>query len=720
MGQSIVEIIIKASNQASGEFKKAFGDLGNLGKVAEETGKGMRKAGLAITAGVTTPLVGFITTSAMAAARVDGLKLANDQLAKGAGYTSQFVQEQAAAVKGMGIESAAAQQIISKFITAQLDLGDAATLARIAQDQAVISGENSTETMTRLTDALITGNSQMFRSMNMTLDLSGAYEAMAVGLGKNVDELSETERVQARVNAVMEYGTTIAGTYEAAMGDSFKQMGSFKRMINDIAVDAGQYFTPALNTAVFGFKDLLGTVSEMVSEGGALEPVLAGWGDKLNDAAGFIGKFDDKLKGMKPTTAGFIGDMTAATAVMGPLLLVGGQAVIWATTLAKALGTSAGALGIYAAGIYAVTAAMVHQANERKRLIADHQEMAQSALEASDSYEDYRASMAGVENQIDNLAGVTGGYGVHLADTLGKTVILTREQWEQQKAQKDLGSAYAYSAAVMKSYYDQTETGIEITDEATDAIDEHERALNRAAVRAKEYGGASDIAREALEKLGVEAEEQARLMDELNGSTEKLTATDLLLVDLNTSLTKLWAENALSTESYNAALEFAHQLAEDYPEKLSPVIEMFGEWGGKVQNIGDLLHGLPSQIKIDIIQTWYEAQGGTWGGAGNIGAGIGGQGQGHVNTFATATGGPVYPGQVYRWREFGDEFFIPNQPGYVMPHREVERARSGGGKGLGELHVHIHSAINLADRAWAERELIPLFRDVLRREMIGA
>jgi chemotaxis regulatin CheY-phosphate phosphatase CheZ len=712
MGQSIVEIIIKASNQASGEFKKAFGDLGALGKEAEKMGKGMRSAGLAITGGVTTPLVGFIATSAVAAARVDGLKLANNQLAQSAGYTEQYVQAQAQSVKKMGIEHAAAQQIVAKFMTAQLDLADASNLARIAQDQAVISGENSTETMTRLTDALITGNSQMFRSMNMTLDLSGAYEAMAVGLGKNVDELSETERVQARVNAVMEYGTTIAGTYEAAMGDSFKQMGSFKRMINDIAVEAGQYFTPALNTAVFGVKDLLGTVSELISEGGALEPVLAGWGEKLNWAAGLIGTVDDGLKKMKPSTAGFIGDMTAATAVMGPLLLVGGQTVIWATKLADALKTSAGGLGIFAVGIYAVTAAMIHQANERKALIADHEEMAQSALNASGSYEEYRAAMAGVEQQIDNLAGVTGGYGVHLANTLGETIILTEAQWEQAKAHVELAKGMAASDAHMMRMAGNMVAYTNQTQEATEATEAHERALNRAAVRAKEYGGASDTARTALEKLGVAAEEQSRLLDELNDSTENLNASDLLLVELNTDLTKLWAENALSTDSYNAALEFAHKLAEDYPEKLSPVMEMFGEWGSKVQNISDLLHGIPSFIKVDILQTWYEAQGGVWKGSGNIGAGQNNPDT-TADTFATATGGPVYPGQVYRWREFGDEYFIPDQRGSVIPHRDVEKVRSGNG-GPMIVNVTINTPFNMADAAFVERAMGPIIQRQMR------
>lgn len=718
MGQSIVEILIRASNQASGEFKKATSDLGALGKEAEKLGKGMRKTGAAITAGVTVPLAGAIVHSAMAAARVDELIIANNQLAKSAGYSGEYVQKQAESVKSMGIESAAAQQIVSKFITANLDLSQAANLARVAQDQAVISGENSTETMMRLTDALITGNTQMFRSMNMTLDLNTAYQEMADQLGKNVGELSETEKVQARVNAVMEYGTTIAGTYEAAMGDSYKQMGSFKRVLNDIAVEAGQYFTPALNTAVFETKDLLGTVKELISEGGALEPVLAGWGEQLEKAAGLIGNVDDALKNMDPATAKTIGDLTALTAVLGGIMLVGSGAVIWAGKLVGALGTlglgSAAALGpiaALAAAMLAAAGVATHQKNK-------FEEVNREIIKSSETYEDYvRRTVKAANEQgwiIDENGKAWHAYTGELNEAYS---IMGPVEYALRRVSDGMGGLIdvtnlatedldEYFELVDGEWIPVQKRATEATDEATDAIDAHERALNRAALRAREYGGASDIAREALNKLGVEAEEQARLMDELTSSTEDKTAADLLLEEVNLRMTALWADNALTADSYNTALAAAHKIAQDYPAALSPLLEMFGEWGGKVQNISDLLHGIPSEIKVDIIQTWYEAQGGTWGG---VGTGMGGS-----DTFGVPTGGPVYPGQAYRWREFGDEFFIPQERGYVIPHREAA-AMAAGWVGPPIVNVTINTPVNMADRDFVEREFAPIIIDVVER-----
>jgi len=715
---NIIEILIKASNQASPELKKAAGDLGKLSKGAEQIGKGMRKAGLAITAGVTTPLAGLITKSTMAAAEVDTLDLVVKQLGKTAGYAEDEIMGHAEAVRKQGIEAAASREIIAKFVTAQLNAADAAGLARVAQNQAVIAGENSTATMERLTDALITGNSQMFRSLKMNVDLTSAYEAMADQLGKNVDELSETERVQARVNAVMEYGTTIAGTYEAAMGDSFKQMGSFKRYIDDISVAAGQYFTPALNEGVFAVGELLKAIPEMIEEGGSLAPVLESWGDAASGAAGVLANITERLKNLDPATAKTIGQVTGLTAVMGPLLLVGGQAVIWTGKLAtsmSALGVASkaalGPLGLLAAAMAAVTVVAINQKNEFDALNSE-------ILNTSETYEEYvRRSVKAAKEQGWIIDENGKAWHVYTGEANEAYNIMGPIEYAMLK----MGVSIKTVTEDLSEYYEfvdgewipvQIKTK-EVTEDATDAIDEHERALARAEARAKDYGGATDVARKALEELGVEAEEQARLMEELTGATEDKTAADLMLEEVNLRLTSLWTDNALSAERYNAALETAHGIAQDYPDALSPLLEMFGEWGSQVQNISDLLHGLPSQVRVDVIQTWYEAQGGTWRGAGNVGAGAGAGVVGDGGSvFARARGGPVYPGRVYRWQEFGPEYLVPQEQGQVMTPGQLAGISGGGG---GNIYVTINTPINMADRAFVERELAPYIYDALDR-----
>jgi len=240
------------------------------------------------------------------------------------------------------------------------------------------------------------------------------------------------------------------------------------------------------------------------------------------------------------------------------------------------------------------------------------------------------------------------------------------------------------------------------TEEVAEAIDEHERAMQRAAIRAIEYSGASDIARKALEELGVEAEEQKRLLDDLAEATENKTAADLLLEEVNLRLTELWVDEAIGKERYNAALETATRLANEYPEALSPLIELFGEWGGQVQNISDLLSGLPSEIRIDVIQTWYEAQGGTWTGPG-----------GHYvdeTRVRDAAGGEIHAaaGLPVHWvGEMGPEPFIPAVSGRIVSNTQAVQALREGGGGPPIVNVTINTPFNFADTAWVERELEP-------------
>lgn len=734
---SIVKILIQAADEtkqglASAEtnlrsLEKTAGEVGksasksfeDIAKKASEIGKPMRNAGLAITAGVTLPLGALITKSTMAAAKVDSLDLIVKQLGATAGYTEGEIMGYAEAVRKQGIEAASSREIIAKFITAQLDAADAAGLARIAQDQAVISGENSTATMERLTDALITGNSQMFRSMKMNVDLGASYEAMAESLGKNVDELTEVEMVQARVNAVTAYGATIQGTYEAAMGDSFKQMGSFKRYLDDIYVAMGQYFTPALSEGVEAVGGLLKAIPELISEGGALEPVLQSWGDAASDAAGNLADMTEKLKNMSPETAVFIGDMLAATAGMGGMLLVGGQAIIWLSKLAPLLGTSVGAMTGFGLAVYAATAGIVWFNSVSKTHAIQIDSLMRSMAGAGKSYDEFADS---VDNATENtmngikvLAQNAGNYK-QMEEALREAKdagVITNGVFEQMYF--DMKNGIVSIDDTRESLYNLLTSHIRLAegmaasdehmvrvagnfgyiatgaDDAATAIYEHERAMNRAAVRAIEYGGAADIARQALEDLGVEAEEQKRLLDDLADATSNKTAADLLLEDVNLRLTKLWADNAISAERYNDALELANQVANEYPEALSALMEMFGEWGSRVQNISDLLNGLPSEIKIDIIQTWYESQGGTWGGSGNVGAGQNNPDGGGPPGIANALGGFYQTNSptLFRSSEYGQPetaVFVPQGKSIydVASPAEISKIMpdgSGGGGG---------------------------------------
>ena len=336
-----------------------FDDDVNKGKLKlssafEKSGQLMKGVGTALTAGLTAPLAGLISVSTLAASRVNELERVNTLLGNSAGYATDYIREQEDKIQRQGIEAAASREIIADYIKAELDLADASKIARVAQDAAVISGANSTDTTKTLTQAIITGRTELFKSAGMIVDLNSAYKDYAALTGDATRELTEQEKVQARVNATLEYGERIAGAYLAAMDDPGKVLRSYPRYLNDVAVAFGQNFIPAFSDAIFAGKNFLEWLRDAVSEGGALNPVIKKWGERFEKAAEFVGDFTDRLDDMDPAMLQSITDFIAMGAAMGPVLLVGGQLLIWIPKAVSGFNALAGSLGLTATGFGAI------------------------------------------------------------------------------------------------------------------------------------------------------------------------------------------------------------------------------------------------------------------------------------------------------------------------------------------------------------------------------
>jgi hypothetical protein len=434
-----LDLISKQFEQGLDDAKKKAQDFS---KSIESAGRTMRNVGAGMTAAFTAPMVAMGVKAAMTAGRVDELDLVVRTLGKNAGYAEKEIDAHVESVRKMGIEAGASREIIAKFVTAQIDAADASKIARIAQDQAVITGMNSTETTMRLTDAIIQGRQQTFRSMMMNVNLEDSYKQLADTMGKHVDELTEAELVQARVNAVVEYGATVTGTYEASMESGTKQLRSYKRYIDDIFVAVGEYLTPAFNDLVFTGKDVLAWIKDLVSEGGALEPVLDGWGSALESVVGYLKSFLDVLMGLPPWMLQLGANLAGILAVSGPLLLVAGQAIITLPKLSAALSavgiSSWAALGPLAAVGVAIAGVVTIVQNNTKKINeqADaYNNVREAALAAGMSYEEYRKAL---EKSTEEQGNASNGYRAYRAemkdtkaelDRLRESLLITEEEY---------------------------------------------------------------------------------------------------------------------------------------------------------------------------------------------------------------------------------------------------------------------------------------------------
>jgi hypothetical protein len=222
----------------------------------------------------------FIKDSTMLAARYETLDVVMGVVGRTAGYTKTQMDAAAESVARQGITMTESRNSVIKLVQAHVDLANASALARIAQDAAVIGNINSSEAFERLVNGVARGNVLILRNIGINVNLQAAYQQMAESLGKSTAELTENERVQARLNAVLERGTDIAGTYEAAMDTASKQITSMKRYTEDLKTTFGQVFTETLTIGVMaltdGLKDANGNVSEL-----AKNNQLEEWGRNL-------------------------------------------------------------------------------------------------------------------------------------------------------------------------------------------------------------------------------------------------------------------------------------------------------------------------------------------------------------------------------------------------------------------------------------------------------
>lgn len=217
--------------------------------------------------------VSFIRQSVELAARFETLGVVMKSVGAGAGYSAGYLSDLEKNLRKVGISMKESRQTIITMIQAQLDLNNAVELARVAQNAAVTANLNSSETLGRLMIAVQNGNSIIARTIGLQVNWEKAYADMALQLKKNVGELTETQKAQARVNAVIAAGKPIADAYTASMGTAAKQLRSSERYMEDLKTVVGQAFTQTYTAGVFAYAAALQAVAKWVMANG---PIVQG------------------------------------------------------------------------------------------------------------------------------------------------------------------------------------------------------------------------------------------------------------------------------------------------------------------------------------------------------------------------------------------------------------------------------------------------------------
>jgi phage-related protein len=365
--KQIARVATQAGDAAGTELGSQIGS--SLSKAAGAIGSGVAQVGKVVATGLgvaTLAASAFGVESFKTAARVGEMNATLKALAKGNDDVYSKMQATVGAIRAQGIEAAVAQTEVAQFTRLQLDMSKATDLARVAQNAAVISGKNSTDTLNDLIHGIVTANSRVLRNAGINVEAGQAVKQYADSLGVAADSLDSSQRSQAVLNAVLAAGIPISGAYAAAMTEPGKVLRSFPRLINDIQLSVGQGLVNAFGPLILRLYDGTKALSGLLVPGGKLAPIL----DAIGKAAAQIVQpvtdvvvhLTDWVKNIKPEgiagIAGAIGKFAPALAALGTGLatFAGGGIINRIPVLGSMLGNLGGPLGAVVAGVGALVA----------------------------------------------------------------------------------------------------------------------------------------------------------------------------------------------------------------------------------------------------------------------------------------------------------------------------------------------------------------------------
>lgn len=205
----------------------------------------LRMAAMATVLGtLTAGFFAYLKSATDISAKTEVLGTVMEAVGKNATQSTLDLMAAEQQIKKLGITTVEARNTVIQFAQSQLDVADASKIAAAAQDLAVVAGENSSQTVNRLTMAIQLQQPRLLRQVGIVTGLDSIYREFAKTVGKTVNQLDAQEKQQAFINKILAEASRVQGAYASAMEDAGKKAGSLQRLQEEMQRQIGDRLLP--------------------------------------------------------------------------------------------------------------------------------------------------------------------------------------------------------------------------------------------------------------------------------------------------------------------------------------------------------------------------------------------------------------------------------------------------------------------------------------------
>ena len=277
MADNRLELVVEVdTNRANASIKSVNASLSSMEASAVKTARGASQgidgmtaamvkgatAGNLLATAIKSALIWakeFTVGSVMMAAQNAKAEASLKALAGAHGISAAAVGRHTAAIEQIGFEYTEAAHAIQRLIVADMDLGKAEGLAKLAKDAAAVQNVAAGEALESIIQAIESGASRGLRTLGLFVDFQKEAQIAQLQLGR---ALSEAEEKQLRYNAVIREGAKIQGAHTAAVQTAEGQLGELRREFNNLREEIGAKFQEDFKALISNLRGLVGWLRE--------------------------------------------------------------------------------------------------------------------------------------------------------------------------------------------------------------------------------------------------------------------------------------------------------------------------------------------------------------------------------------------------------------------------------------------------------------------------